>query len=240
MKIGIFDSGIGGLNVLHKLIEKHPHCEYIYYGDTVHLPYGEKTKEQLLGYGRNIISFFEKKNVDLIVIACGTCSAFLEEFQKGTMIPIIDCITPTVERVGHHYSSVALLATEATVHHHVFENKLRECGVQVQAIACPLFVPLLEQGKKEEIDVTEYLSFIHGNVEAIILGCTHYPLLKDKMQQVLSQVSYIDMGESVSDMIHPNDGLSGIEIYYSKIDPILLRNTESIIPYNKKITLQNL
>lgn len=234
MKIGIFDSGIGGLNVLKKIIEKYPCNEYIYFGDTLHLPYGEKSKEQLLGYATDIITFFEEKEVSLIIIACGTCSNFKEELQRRTYIPIMDCITPTLWYLRNQYSNVALFATEATVLSRVFENKIKSMGINVKAIACKTFVPMLESGRKNEIDVTLYTKQVK-NEEAIILGCTHYPLVRDMIEENLS-ISCIDMGECLCNFLDlSSNGNISITIYYSKIDDILLKNTESIIDYEKEI-----
>ena len=123
MKIGMFDSGIGGITVLNKLLEDNIEREYLYYADTINLPYGEKTKEELIDIGKNIIKFFEEKEVDLIIIACGTCSSLVDEYRKYTDIKIIDVITPTIEFIKDKYKTIGLLATESTINNKIFETK---------------------------------------------------------------------------------------------------------------------
>lgn len=237
MKIGVFDSGIGGLNVLKNIIEKYPQHEYLYFGDTIHLPYGDKSKEELLAYATSIISFFEKEKVNLIIIACGTCSNFKEELATYTTIPIVDCITPTIDLVKKQYRKVALLATAATISNQVFTSRLTQYGINVVPIACQSFVPLLEAGRKEEIQVMDYLKEIPSDTEAIILGCTHYPLLKDKIAACVSYPQ-IDMGKCMCESLQlTNPSKFKLTIYYSKIDDILLNNTEAILPFPKTIQL---
>lgn len=228
MKIGVFDSGIGGLNVLKEIMKQYPNQEFIYYGDTFYLPYGEKTKEQLIQLGTRIIRFFEEQGVDRIVIACGTCSCLVEEYRKVTKIPIEDVIMPTVEYVKKHYQKVALLATPATIQSCFFENHLKESGVIVYPLACPAFVPYLE-GISPTLDLKSALtSILNLDYEAVILGCTHYPLLKEEIESFLG-VPTIDMGEVLSKKIKTEDSSFDLTIYMSKITPYLKQKVEMIL-----------
>lgn len=214
----MFDSGIGGLTVLRELINEYPNTEYIYYADTLNLPYGEKTKEQLLEIGKNIIEFLDSKKVDVIVIACGTCSSLVESYRELTETPVFDVITPTVEYVKKHYKNVGLIATKSTIDNKIFENKLTSKGINVKATSCPSFVPFIE-GLKDTYDIEELNILKDSNLEVIILGCTHYPLLQDKIESYLG-ISSIVMGKCVSALIDlPNNDQESIEIYLSKYLP---------------------
>ena len=122
MKIGILDSGIGGLSVLASLLKKCPNHEYIYYGDTLHLPYGEKTREEIIGYANNIINFFEKNNVDIIVIACGTLSSNREQLKSNT--EIIDIISPLKEKLDK-YNKISIIATPLSIKINAFKKLIQ-------------------------------------------------------------------------------------------------------------------
>ncbi len=230
MKIGIFDSGIGGINVLKAVMKKYPNQEYIYFGDTIHLPYGDKTKEQLMEFGTNIIRFFEEQQVDMIIIACGTCSGMVEEYQRKTDIPIYDIITPTVAYVKSHYQSVALLATGTTIEKGVFESKLVKNGVQVSPLACPHFVPYLEGLNDQELNMDlELKSLKNKCYEAVILGCTHYPLLQKEIEQCLNVVS-VDPGVCLANSISLENGdCSLLTIYMSALTSTLQSNVDRML-----------
>lgn len=236
MRIGIFDSGIGGINVLKELMKAYPEEEYIYYGDTLHLPYGEKTKEELIRLGSAIIHFFEQESVDIIVIACGTCSSLVEEYRKVTCIPIYDVITPTVEYIKNHYHVVALLATSATIKNGLFQKKLETNGIKVEPKSCPSFVPYLEGLTQEPLRIElELEPLLSKKMEAVILGCTHYPLLKEKIEAFL-KVPCIDMGSCLAEqLIMSSKSSFSLTVYMSKITPGLKENVEKIL--NLKIAL---
>ena len=153
--IGVFDSGVGGLSVFSQLVKLLPDENYIYFGDTINLPYGSKTKEELIDISTQIIRFFEEKQVDKIVIACGTCSSISDELRKITRIPIIDIITPTVEYSKDKYKYVSLIATESTIKNGIFQKQLEQAGIKVKTIGCPSFVPFIEKQSKT-IDLSIY------------------------------------------------------------------------------------
>lgn len=236
MKIGMFDSGIGGINVLKEVMKKYPNQEYIYFGDTIHLPYGDKTKEQLMEFGTNIIRFFEEQQVDMIVIACGTCSGMVEEYQEKTDIPIYDIITPTVNYVKKNYRSVSLLATATTIEKGVFEKKLSNYGVQVYPLACPHFVPYLEGLNDQKLDMNRELQSLENKCyEAVILGCTHYPLLQKEIEQCLHVVS-VDPGVCLADSIElKSESHFSLTIYMSELTSVLQSNVERILGYKVEL-----
>ena len=174
MKIGLFDSGLGGINVLNELLKTYPNNEYIYYGDTKNLPYGNKTKEELLSFAKEIISFFEKKQVDLIIIACGTMSSnCLKEIKEMTNIKVIDIISPTINYLKEkEYNKILVFGTNRTIESHIFSNKLSN----VIEIPTPEFVPMIENNNIDENIIKNYFKY-YQNIDYLILGCTHYLLL---------------------------------------------------------------
>lgn len=235
MRIGMFDSGIGGLTVLKSFIKNHYNNEYIYYGDTLNVPYGEKSKSELLSLSKNIIKFLESKNVDIIIIACGTVSSNVyNELKKITKVPLYNVIDETINYINKNkYESVSIMATNATINSHIFKNKL---DIKVYEIACPKLVPLIENNSLN-LDETlkEYTKFV--DTEALVLGCTHYPIIKDKVKSLIDDnVDIIDMGEVLSKNIDIVDSKHNIELIFSKESEILEENIKRIlgVKYVKK------
>ena len=150
--VGIFDSGIGGLTVLKEYLKIMPNENYIYYADTKHLPYGNKTKEQIIDYAEQIVEFFISKNVKAIVIACGTASSLAYEHLKLKYdIPIFDIITPVVNNIKSN--NIGIIATPGSINSHVWENKIHEQNptCTVYSKACPMLVPLAERNLQNSI-----------------------------------------------------------------------------------------
>lgn len=232
MKIGVFDSGIGGLTVLKEIIKKYPNGHYLYYGDTLHLPYGEKTKEELLKYACHIIDFFIEKKVDKIVIACGTVSSTIyDELKSIYDIEIINIIDITVDALKkENIEEIAALATSKTIGSHIFSNKLQD--KKVIEIACSKFVPYIEKkiGNKEQF-LKEYLEPLkEKKIEHIILGCTHYPLLQEDIEKYFCYpINCYNMGTFVSNYIDIKETNYHLTLYFSKIDEELVSNVEKIL-----------
>ena len=228
MKIGLFDSGIGGLNVLAELLKVYPHNEYIYYGDTLNLPYGNKSKDELLKLSKNIISFFENKKVDLIIIACGTVSSnCYQEIKKITNIKVIDIISPTIEYLKNsNFEKILLFGTKRTIESHTFSNQINN----IIEIATPEFVPMIENNNIDENIIKNYLKD-YQNIDALILGCTHYPLLSLYFKKYISsKTKLINMGEILVKNIKLTNQLnSKVSLYFTKIDNNLINNVSKII-----------
>lgn len=223
MKIGIFDSGVGGLTVLKELINDYPFAHYIYYGDTKNLPYGEKSKEELLSLSCNIIDFLISKNVDIIVIACGTVSSNVyEELKSKYDIPIIDIITPVIDYIKeNNLKNVGVLGTSMTIKSKVFEKE------NIKAVACPEFVSLIENGKQIDIYAKKYLSELE--CENIILGCTHYPIVLETLKKY-KNANYINMGKCLLNKIKlKNKTELSVELYFSKVNIKIIKNVKRII-----------
>lgn len=228
MKIGVFDSGIGGLTVLKKLIDKYPNNEYVYFGDTKNIPYGNKTVDELKLLASNTIDFLICHNVELIIIACGTVSSNISEYLKQKYnIKIIDIISPTIGYINNSdYNKICVLATEATINSKVFSNKLNK---KVIEIACSNFVPLIESNRLNELSnsFNIYLNSI-TDVDLIVLGCTHYPIIKDRLSSYFNNnIPLLDMADLIIDI--PNNGKSRVDLYFSKLDNNIINNIKFIL-----------
>ena len=233
MKIGLFDSGLGGLNVLNNSLEVYPNNHYIYYGDTKNLPYGNKTKEELLIIAKDIISFFEEKKVDLIIIACGTMSSnCLKEIKEMTNIKIIDIISPTISYLKkQNYKKALVFGTNRTIDSKIFSNNLNN----IIEISTPEFVPMIENNKIDEFIIYNYLKD-YQDIDILILGCTHYPLLIPYFNKYLTKTRIIDMGKVLIKNINlSNNSINKIDLYFTKIDDNLKTNINKIIIMNYTI-----
>lgn len=192
--IGIFDSGVGGLTVAKEIKRLLPNEDLIYFGDTKHLPYGEKSKEAIIEYSTKITNFLLEQNCKAIVIACNTATAnALNEVLESVScrVPVIDVINPVAEKVAYEiHNNVGVIATKATVNSGLYKKSIRKHNkfIKVDELATPLLVPAIEEGFKNHpithAIIYNYLSNTKlKNIETLILGCTHYPLLIDEIKQ---------------------------------------------------------
>lgn len=209
--IGIFDSGLGGLTVLNVLSKKFPNESFCYLGDIARLPYGNKSPETIRKYGLQIMEFLRTQKVKAIIIACNSASsAFLGE-SKYFDLPLLNVIEPGSEAAlrASLDKKIAVLGTTATIASHAYEKILKalEPSAEVIEQACPLFVPLVEEGFVHDHVTQEiaqrYLSEVKKkNFQTVILGCTHYPVLKQDLQKVLgSSVNLIESGEVLAEKL---------------------------------------
>ena len=230
MRVGIFDSGIGGLTVLHTLINEYPNNEYIYYGDTLNLPYGNKTKEQLLELSNKDVEFLISKNVDIIIIACGTVSSNCLDYLKNKYnIPIYDIISPTIDYLNKsNYQNIGVIATNRTIDSHIFKNNINK---NLYEINTPELVPIIENNDLDNLDnvLDIYLGEYRDKIDILVLGCTHYPIISNYIDKYLNnKVKLLDMSMLILDKLK-QDNISSINIYYSKINDILIENTKRIL-----------
>ncbi len=192
--IGIFDSGVGGLTVAKEIKRLLPNEDLIYFGDTKHLPYGEKSKEAIIEYSTKITNFLLEQDCKAIVIACNTATAnALNEVLQSvaSRVPVIDVINPVAEKVAYEiHNNVGVIATKATVSSGLYKKSIRKHNkfIKVDELATPLLVPAIEEGFKNHpithAIIYNYLSNSKlKNIETLILGCTHYPLLIDEIKQ---------------------------------------------------------
>ncbi len=209
--IGVFDSGIGGLSVLKQLIRFLPFENYIYLGDTGRVPYGNKSNNTLQQYAKECTNFLIDKNVKLIVVACNTVSAVALETVKNIAkgIPVIGMIYPAAKAALHSTKNnkIGIIGTRATIASNAYLNTINQItnknSIKVISQECPLLVPLVEEGMLEhpatKLIVKDYLQkLINENVDTIILGCTHYPLLTRNFLEIMPNVIQIDTGEQAA------------------------------------------
>ncbi|MCL2485511.1 MAG: glutamate racemase [Endomicrobia bacterium] len=189
--IGIFDSGLGGLTVMSEITKALPDESIIYFGDTARVPYGSKSKTAVINFSKEIADFLVKNGVKMIVIACNTASAFaLAELKKNLNIPVIGVIEPGAETAtaATKNKRIGIIGTEGTVKSGSYVKAIKKISkASVYQQACPLFVPLVEEGwTKEKLTcdiVKHYLKpLLSKNIDTLVLGCTHYPLLKNVIQ----------------------------------------------------------
>lgn len=214
MNIGIFDSGLGGLSVLKKIRNTLPEYSYIYFADNAHVPYGEKTFDEIYEYTKAAVEYLFQKDCQLIVIACNTATANgLRKLQQDWLPStyperrILGVIRPAVETVVESGGKkVGVMATEASVRSNAFEEELTKLSstIQVYEQACPKFVPLIENGEiesdKMQVAINEYITpLVENNVDTILLGCTHYELIQDKIHtQIPENIRLITEGEATA------------------------------------------
>ena len=195
--IGVFDSGVGGLTVAREIMRNLPNEDIVYFGDTARVPYGSKSKDNIIRYSKQIIHFLQTKGVKAIVIACNTASALALDAVKDEFdIPIIGVVEPGARAAlaVTETKKIGVIGTEATVRSAMYEKIIQEIepDVSVVAKACPLFVPLVEEGfKKHHVtdEIIDYYlsSFKETDIDALILGCTHYPLLRSKIREYVGE-----------------------------------------------------
>lgn len=193
--IGVFDSGVGGLTVVREIMRQLPNENVIYFGDTARVPYGSKSKQTVLKYSKQIVRFLRTKNVKAIVFACNTASALaLEEMRAEIDIPVIGVVRPGAKMAAtmSKTKSVGIIGTEGTIKSGIYTEYIRRLDPSITVVgkACPLFVPLVEEGLLEDRIthdmVDRYLSELKPyNVDALVLGCTHYPLLMNPIKRYM-------------------------------------------------------
>lgn len=228
MRIGVFDSGVGGLTVLKKLMAKYPNNEYIYYGDTKNIPYGDKSIEELKILSSNIVEFLLKKKVDLIVIACGTISSNLSDYLKNKYdIKIIDIITPTIDYLNNsEFNNIGVIATNATIKSQIFSKNVNK---NIKEVACPNFVPIIENNDLDSLNSWFDIYFNDLNdCDLIVLGCTHYPIIKENINNYFGgKIKLLDMADCIKNI--SNDGIKSLELNFSKLDDKIKSNINNIL-----------
>jgi glutamate racemase len=208
--IGVFDSGIGGLTVLKALTEALPAEDFIYLGDTARLPYGTKSSEVIIRYSRENTGFLLAKGIKLLVVACNTSSAVaLAEIARGTMVPVIGVIEPGANAVvrASRSGKIGVIGTEATIASGAYTRAIQALRPrsEIYTRACPLLVPLVEEGWTDndiaERTVAHYLESLKASgIDTLLLGCTHYPLLRGLFERILGpRVRIVDSATATAE-----------------------------------------
>ena len=207
--IGVFDSGLGGLTVVKELIRQLPSEDIIYFGDTARVPYGIKSKDTVIRFSLENIVFLLKQKVKLICVACNTVSSVaLPAIRSHFRVPLVGVISPGVREAVYTTQNkrIGVIGTRGTIESHAYENEIKELDPSIKVIscACPLFVPFAEEGwisGREVLGVAKkYLQPLNAaRVDTVILGCTHYPLLKPVIKKALGEgVTLIDSAKQVA------------------------------------------
>lgn len=193
--IGVFDSGVGGLTVAREIMRQLPNERIVYFGDTARVPYGSKSRDTITRFSRQIVRFLQTQKVKAIVVACNTASAYaLDEIEKEVDIPIIGVVKPGAKTAIEttQNGKIGVIATEATIGSGIYKRYIEKNDTSISVVekACPLFVPLVEEGLWEDPVTDEiarrYLTeLIDIDIDTLILGCTHYPLIRSTVGKVM-------------------------------------------------------
>lgn len=228
-RIGVFDSGIGGLTVLRQLRAAFPQLDMIYLGDVARVPYGGRSVETITRYACDDVRFLLRFGVDAIVVACGTVSSnALDVLREKFDLPIYGVIESAAKRAAAltRTGAVGVIGTQATIRSGAYQRHIAACDprIRITARACPLLVPLVENGvdpldSVAEIVVDRYMTpFDSENIDALIMGCTHYPVYRPALEKRMPGVAMIDVGEALSEALKDTFGESegeGMTAYYA-------------------------
>lgn len=239
LPIGMFDSGVGGLTVMREVMTQLPQESTIYFGDTARVPYGSKSKDVIIRFSLEIGQFLLQEKVKMIVVACNTASAFaLPALRARFDVPVIGVIAPGAHAALDTTQTrrVGVIGTEGTIESQAYTEAIHYLNPQVQVFgqACPLIVPLVEEGwidKPLALEVVkEYLvPLLKNNIDTLVLGCTHYPLLKGLLKQVAGDVKLIDSAQETARSVArklkeanleaPANGAAALRQFYVSDDP---------------------
>lgn len=251
--IGIFDSGVGGLTVAKEIMKLLPREDLVYFGDTARVPYGNKSKENILRFSRQIVHFLKTKGVKGIVVACNTASALaLPTMEKQYEIPIIGVIEAGARAAALTSESgvIGVIGTEATIQSRTYEHAIQKHLplAQVMGVPCPLFVPLVEEGLQEHKITREVLEYYlrplkESAIDTLILGCTHYPLLESVISTYFEDRIHIvnpayETAKELQEVLKKHqlkreEGIASYEFYVSDAAEKFTRLAESILEREK-------
>lgn len=260
--IGVFDSGVGGLTCVKELARLLPNENIVYLGDTARVPYGTKSKETIAHYGRQDIKFLEQHNVKMVLVACGTVSSVLMTtpiFENTSVTEYSGVIYPAVHAAcaATKNNRIGVIGTPATIRSGCYGKAIHEMNADIKVVgkACPMFVPLVENGyidpdnEVSKIIARQYLEvMVKENVDTLILGCTHYPMLKEIIGGIMGEkVKLISSGAEVAKyaqkILTYNDALSDreeagtLELYCTDSVELFSENAETFLGKNKNIKI---
>ena len=238
----MFDSGIGGLTVFRELRRRLPGETLLYLGDTARVPYGTKSAETVHRFSREAVEFLLARNVRLIVVACNTVSAVaLEKLQTEFSVPLVGVVIPGARGAVRKTKNrkIGVIGTEGTIRSGAYEREIKKLNpaAEVTSTACPLFVPFVEEGWLEgeatRLVADRYLTSLKKTgIDTLILGCTHYPLLKPVIQEALPNIVLVDSAEEtatqVAPMLKPETGEKGEELFFVTDTPERFRRVGEI------------
>ena len=240
--IGVFDSGVGGLTVLQALRRRMPQRDFVYLGDTARVPYGRKPPEMVVDFATGIAEFLCALGIEGLVVACNTASAVaLPALAERCPVPVWGVIEPGVEAATRvaHAGRVGVIGTKGTIASGAYQRRIEARGMSVWAQACPMLVHVVEEGLAEspeaELLVRHYLSG-RPEIDALILGCTHYPLLRSVIQRVAGpEVTLVDSAEVTAERVAnafggvPEGAARGRVVHFVTGDPLAFAHTARVI-----------
>ena len=257
--IGVFDSGVGGLTVAREIMRNLPSERIVYFGDTARVPYGSKSRESIIRFSRQIIHFLQEEHVKAIVVACNTASAYaLDEVQKDLDIPIIGVVKPgaKVAADATRNKRIGVIGTKGTIGSNIYADYIHEIDPEITVVgkACPLFVPLVEEGWLKDpvtVEVAQrYLQELQEqDIDTLVMGCTHYPLLRSVLRELLGEkVTLVNpsyetaqsLKQLLKEMNLDNPGIKEEEFpyrfYVSDLADQFTAFANSILPYDVSMT----
>lgn len=256
--IGIFDSGVGGLTVYKTIRAYFPEEDLIYFGDTARVPYGPKSPNTIVEYSTQNARFLLQQGIKILIVACNTSSAYALDYLKSlTGIPIIGVIEPGAQMAAQrtHNNRIGIIGTEGTIRSEAYTKAIQKLipEAQVYSKACPLFVPIVEEGWQDdpvaEQIARQYLEFFRDkDIDTLVLGCTHYPLLSAVIQKVLGpEITLVDSAESIAEYLKhllppDSDGRTGVDSFFvsdneDKFAQISNRILEHELSFLKRVRL---
>lgn len=261
--IGIFDSGMGGLTNAKEIKRLLPNESLIYFGDSKHLPYGDKSKEVIIEYSEQITKFLLEKKCKAIVIACNTATAnALKEVKliaKEKNVPVYDVISPVAEKVAFTFNqNVGVIATKSTILSHIYKKSIKKLNshIEIQELATPLLVPVIEEGynnhEVSNIVLKTYLSNKKlQNIDSLILGCTHYPIIleevkhfyQNKIQVIDSPLivaNYIKQDLTKKNLLISENKNPSYEFYVSDLTPTFIKLAKKFFGSNINLEIKNI
>lgn len=257
--VGVFDSGVGGLTVAREIMRQLPEENMVYFGDTARVPYGSKSRDNIIRFSRQIIRFLKTKDVKAIVIACNTASALALDVVKDEVdIPIIGVVIPGARAAVQETRTkkIGVVGTEATIRSCMYSRIMHEMEPETSVIGkpCPLFVPLVEEGFAKHSITDEVIDFYlkdmkYSEIDTMILGCTHYPLLRSKIRKYFGEQIHIvnpayETAMDLKQLLKENGILNGsgsqatYEFYVSDAAEKFTSFANSILPYDVETTKQ--
>ncbi len=258
--VGVFDSGIGGLTVVKRLSSNLPKENIIYFGDTARVPYGSKSNSTVIEYSIQDAKFLINKNVKAIVVACNTSSSIaLSELRKNFHVPVIGMIEPGAQAAlkATKNGRIGVIGTRATVNNKAYSNQIKKLNPDFQVFekACPLFVPLAEEGwikHKATYDIAEeYLKELRNkDIDTLVLGCTHYPILAEVIQEVIgNNVELIDSGIAAAEAVkieldrydlNTNKNSLGNQEYFVSDIPVKFKEVAELFLGREVVSIQKI
>lgn len=246
MKIGVFDSGLGGLGAVGELSRLCPSLDIVYFGDTARLPYGTRSKEAVCRYAAQDAAFLLDKQVDAILIACGTASsAALPELAEKVSVPVFGVVEPAAREAvkSTKNAKIAVLGTQGTVASGAYERAIHAVlpEAEVVSVACPMLVPIVENGEAGtalcRLALEQYLSAPRAaGCDTVLLGCTHYPLLSEDIRALWSGVTLVDAGAAAARALASlvkNEGMGRVELFTSDFSQGFFEIAERFLPGGK-------